>query len=117
MLTKIFHSFTYAVNGLVTTWKEELNFRIELFFGLLVVICIFVFNFNFIESIFCVFAIIMVLTSEIINTAVEDLCNKVEPKHDQIIAKIKDTMAGFVFVTGFGAFIIGIVVFYHHFLL
>jgi diacylglycerol kinase len=116
MLTKIYHSFLFAWNGFQTTWREEQNFRVELLIGIIVVFFILFFKFSFIESAFSIIAITIVLTAEIINTAVEDLCNKVEPQHDSIIGKIKDTMAGFVFVACFGAFIIGLLVFYNHFL-
>jgi diacylglycerol kinase len=116
MITKIYHSFIFALNGLKTAWKEELNFRIEIFVGIVVVFCILFFKFSFIETTFSVIAIIMVLISEILNTAMEDLCNKVQPEHDPIIGKIKDTMAAFVLVSSLGAGIVGILVFYNHFI-
>ncbi|MEI6479125.1 MAG: diacylglycerol kinase [bacterium] len=50
------------------------------------------------------------------NTAIEDLCNKVEPEHDPAIGKIKDTMAAFVFVSSIGVSILGILIFAHHFI-
>ena len=115
MITKIHHSFLFAWSGLKTTWKEEYNFRVEVLVGAIVMFFISFFGFSFIETILCVIGIVMVLTAEIINTAVEDLCNKIEPQHDPIIGKIKDTMAGFVFISVLGAIIIGFLVFYTHF--
>ncbi|HBD24865.1 MAG: hypothetical protein A2566_01110 [Candidatus Zambryskibacteria bacterium RIFOXYD1_FULL_40_13] len=115
MITKIYHSFLFALNGLKTTWREEHNFRLEILAGAVVLFCIIFFDFTFIETTFSVLAIVMVLTAEIVNTAIEDLCNKVEPKHDSIIAKIKDTMAGFVLIVCLGAFAVGVLVFYNHF--
>lgn len=116
MLTKIYHSFTFALNGLKTTWKEEQNFRIEILIGAIVVFCILFFKFSLVETLFSVVAVTIVLISEIINTAVEDLCNKVQPEHDPIIGKVKDTMAAFVLVSSLGAGIVGILVFYNHFI-
>jgi diacylglycerol kinase len=115
MLTKIYHSFLFAKNGLLTTWREEHNFRIEILVGFVVVFFIIFFDFTFVESALCILAITIVLIAEILNTAVEDLCNKVEPQHDPIIGKIKDTMAAFVLVSCLGAGVIGLLVFYHHF--
>ncbi|MCX6702111.1 MAG: diacylglycerol kinase [Candidatus Zambryskibacteria bacterium] len=116
MITKIYHSFLFAWNGLQTTWKEEQNFRIEILVGVVVVFCILFFQFSFIETVLSVIAIAVVLTAEIINTAIEDLCNKVEPQHDFVIGKIKDTMAAFVLISVLGAAIVGFMVFYNHFL-
>ncbi len=115
MLKKSLNSPKYAWNGLRTAWREQHNFRMAVLCAIVVLFCIFYFNFTYVESALCVFAIVMVLGSEVANTAVEDLCNRVEPNHDSTIGKIKDTMAGFVLITAFGAFVVGILVFYHHF--
>ena len=55
--------------------------------------------------------VIAVLAAEIVNTAIEDLCNKVEPNTDSVIGKIKDTMGGFVFIVALGSAIIGVMIF------
>lgn len=115
MLQKSINSFMYACRGLKTTWLEERNFRIEILFTAIVTFCIVYFDFTLIESALCVLAITLVLSAEMVNTAIEDLCNFVEPEHNYIIGKIKDTMGGFVFVTVWGAIVIGIIVFYSHF--
>ena len=115
MITKVFHSFLFAWRGLLTVWNEEHNFRIEIVVALLVIFSIFYFQFSFIEAVLCIIAMTIVLSAEIINTVIEDLCNKVEPHHDQIIAKIKDTSGAFVLVSVLGAIIVGLLVFYHHF--
>ena len=115
-LTKSYQSFFYALNGLKTTWQEEHNFRVDFFCAILVLTLAFYFNFNFIEYALCIFAITIVLAGEIVNTAIEDLCNKVQPNHDPVIGKIKDVMAAFVFITASGDFVIGVLVFVHHFL-
>ena len=108
-------SFKFAWNGLKTVWREEVNFRIEVLAGLLVTFCLVYFQFSFEESAFCLLAVTIVLCSEIINTVVEDLCNKVQLNHDPVIGKIKDMMASFVFVSCLGALITGLIVFSHHF--
>ncbi len=109
-------SFKYAFRGLKATWKEESNFKIEVFVSIFVLFCLFYFDFSFVEKMFCLISITLVLSAEIINTAIEDLCNKVEPSIDPVIAKIKDTSSAFVLVASFGALLLGIFVFTNHFL-
>lgn len=109
-------SFKYAWNGLKTVWLEEANFRIEIIAGALVVISIIYFNFSLLESALLVFAITLVLVSEIINTIVEDICNKIESNQDQTIGKIKDMSASFVFLSSICSIVIGALVFYSHFM-
>ncbi len=109
-------SFKYAWNGLKTVWLEESNFRVEVFAAILVIISIFYFDFALLESALVVFAVTLVLVSEIINTIVEDLCNKIQPEQDAVIGKIKDMSATFVLLSSLGAFVVGILVFYSHFM-
>jgi len=115
MIQKTINSFRYAFRGLRTTWDEEHNFRTEVFFAVLVVASIFYFDFSFIEAALLVLAMTFVLCAEIINTVVEDLCNKVEPGHDAIIAKIKDTSGAFVLIAVIGAIGCGVFVLLNHF--
>ncbi len=115
MLQKTINSFTYAIRGLKTVWNEEHNFRTEVVGAVLVIASMFYFEFSLLESALLVFAITLVLVSEIINTVVEDLCNKVEPSHDPIIAKIKDTSGAFVLLSAVGSVVIAVLVFLNHF--
>ncbi len=114
MLKRIFDSFSFAWNGLRTTWREEQNFKIEVVGATLVIFFIFYFRFSFVESALCIMAITIVLSAEIINTALEDLCDKIESRHDPIIGKVKDTTGAFVLISVLGATIVGALVFYHH---
>lgn len=109
-------SFLYALNGLKTVWIEERNFRIEILIGIIVAIIAYYLNFSFAESSLVTVAIVIVLMSEIINTVIEDLCDKVESSQDAQIGKIKDLGASLSLVSSIGAGILGILVFAHHFL-
>ena len=117
MIKKVFISFGYAKQGLLTVWKEEYNFRIEVIFTILILGIMYYFNFSLLEFIICIIAMTFILSAEIVNTAIEDVCNKIEPNRDPAIGKIKDTMAGFVFITVISGLTIGFLVFYNHFLL
>ncbi|MEK7662542.1 MAG: diacylglycerol kinase [Patescibacteria group bacterium] len=113
---KFYKSFLYALKGLKAVWNEEHNFRLEIIAAAAVLVSIFYFDFSYVESALSILAIVLVLSAEIVNTVIEDLCNKVEPRQDLGIAKIKDTMAAFVLVTTLGAGILGVIVFSNHFL-
>lgn len=47
-----------------------------------------------------------VLSMELINTALEKICDKIEPKFDPVIGLIKDCAAGAVFMMSIGAMLI-----------
>lgn len=104
-----------ATNGLKIVFKEERNFRIQLVAALVVFAAAFALQFSFPELLGVTVAVLMVLLGEIVNTAVEDLCNKVEPQHDAQIGAVKDVMAAYVLLAAFGSVVLGVITVVHHF--
>lgn len=115
MFGKILKSFVYAFRGLKTVWREERNFRLGTAISVSIIALIYFFRFSYIESAIVIIAAILVLGAEILNTAIEDLCNKVEPNQNGAIGKIKDIMAAFVLMASIGAVFLVAIVFLHHF--
>ncbi len=113
----IAHSFRDAFAGLFTVWSEERNFRVQVVAAVLVGIAMFSLGFDYLETAIVIFAIVLVLTTEVVNTAFEDAMNKIEPHHDPLVGRIKDIAAGAVILSVIGAVVIGILVFGHHFFL
>ena len=115
MLKKTFDSFVCAVKGIVIVFKEERNFSIILFFAVVALSIGYYFDFTHIEFSICAVIITMVLVAEMVNTAIEDICNKIEPNQDPVIGKIKDISSGFVLLASVGAGVAGLLVFLNHF--
>lgn len=101
--------------GFRTVWREERNFKIQLGVAMLVFAGACYFSFSFEEFLAVLFAVVLVLSAEMVNTAIEDLCNRVQPHHDPAIGRIKDIMAGYVLLISFGVLAVGITVLLHHF--
>lgn len=110
-MTKLIKSFEWAMNGIRTVWREEVNFRIEIFFGVLAVVLGTYLHILVFEWMIIAVCIGAVLAAEMLNTAIEDLCNKVEPNIDPVIGKIKDVMGGFVLVVSITSMAIGLMIF------
>lgn len=108
---KLAKSFEYAMKGLLTCWKEENNFRIELFLGVISITAAFLFQIKTIEFAIVFITITIVLAVEILNTAFEELCDKLRPENDPYVAKIKDLAAAAVLISSMGAVAIGIFIF------
>lgn len=116
-MLRFFQSLSHAFRGLKTAWKEEPNFRIQTVLSGLVLCGSFYFQLSYTEFIAVVVSIVLILSAEIFNTAIEDLCNKVEPKEDSQIKKIKDLIAAGVLASSLGGFILGVFTFLHHFII
>jgi undecaprenol kinase len=111
MLKRKVASFGYAVNGFRIAFKEETNFQIQLVLAVIAIVLGIYFKISPIEWLFIVTAIGIVLTAELLNTALEELCDMLRTTHDPHVAKIKDLAASAVLVSSAMALIVGIVVF------
>jgi diacylglycerol kinase len=113
-MKRFFMSFLDALRGLRVVFNEEPNFRVIIVGAIAALGAAWYFHFSTTEALFILVAIALVVGGEIINTIVEDLCNKVEPAYDPVIGKIKDMAAGFVLVSALCAFLIGAIMISTH---
>lgn len=105
-------SFKYALNGLWLVLKEEHNFWIHLLATAVVVTSGFYFQVLRSEWLWLVFAIGLVLTAEVFNSAIERLVDLKQPERDPKAGKIKDLAAAAVLIAAITAAIIGGLIFW-----
>lgn len=104
-------SFGYAMNGIREVIKSEMNMRIHLAASLLVIIMGLIFSINWIEWIFIIICIALVLSAEIANTVVEKYLNAIHPEFNPKIGLIKDMAAAAVLILALSSFSIGMIIF------
>lgn len=114
MINNKIKSLTYALRGFKNVWMEESNFRIITFFAVVALVVGYYFDFTITEYSITIVLITITMIAEMINTAIEDLCNKMEPNQDIFIGKIKDISSGFVLVASIGSAIAGLCIFWSH---
>jgi len=110
-LRKRILSFTHAIHGIAIMLKYEHNSRIYLITLLLVTALGLYLRIAPTE--WATIAIVsgMVLVSELINSAIEDLADIVNPEWDEKIGRIKDYTAGAVLVSAIVSIIAGLIIF------
>lgn len=108
---KRLQSFKYAINGLKILFKEEHNARVHLAVAIIVIIGGIVFSVSIVEWIILCFAIGLVISFEIINSAIENLADFVSPQYHNLIKKVKDLSAAAVLVSTISSIIAGILIF------
>lgn len=111
---KFSRSFTYASKGIINLFKTEQNARFHILVAFLVGVLAYLLRVTRIEATILFFAMISVLSIEIINTAIEKLIDVVHPESHAKIEFIKDAMAGAVLIASIIAFVVGILIFYPH---
>jgi undecaprenol kinase/diacylglycerol kinase (ATP) len=110
-ITKRLKSFGFAFNGLRILFKEEHNSRIHFFATVIVIIAAILFELNTYEWIAIIFSIGLVITTEIINTAIENIADFLTTDKNDNIKKIKDLSAASVLISSMTAILIGVIVF------
>ncbi len=114
---KNLQTFKHAINGITHVFKNEQNFKIHSIAAILVIIAGFFFSIDKTEWMIIIIAITSVITLELLNSAIEYLCNFVSPDYNNKIKIIKDASAGAVLIAAIGAFILGLVIFVPKFIL
>ncbi len=104
-------SFLYALQGVRQVFATEANMRIHLIFTVLVIICGFIFKISVTEWLFCILSFGLVISMEMINTAIEKYVDFVTPEYHVDAGKAKDIAAGAVLISAFFAAIVGLIIF------
>jgi diacylglycerol kinase len=113
-MKKFLKSFTHALRGLQHALLYEQNFRIELFCAFVTIGCAFVFTISKLQWFVVIINIAAVLTAELFNTAIENICNMIHRATHPTIKIIKDVSAAAVVVTALCAFVCGCIIFIPH---
>jgi diacylglycerol kinase (ATP) len=110
-INSFFRSIYTAFTGVVFVIRVERNARLHLIIALLVFILSVALGISDAELAAVFFAVILVFTAEIVNTALEKTLDLIEPKDSGQVRVIKDIAAGAVLVSALGAAAIGIAIF------
>ncbi len=110
-LNKRIRSFKYAFNGLWEVVLREHNFRIHLLAAGVAVYAGFYFNISGDEWIAIILVIAMVWSFEIVNAAIEKLCDVVLPREDKRIKLIKDMAAAAVLLAAIASLVVAAIIF------
>jgi diacylglycerol kinase len=110
-LKKFFYSFTYPIKGLKYAYRNEQNLAVDVGIAILVVIAGVLFDISVNEWAIIALTIGMVISLELINTAIEAVVDLVTEEYHPLAKVAKDTSAASVFICAIAASIVGIIIF------
>lgn len=108
-------SFVDALSGLKYAFKNEQNFRVQTIVALLILAVTLIFPLRQWEIILIIIMILVVLVTELLNTALERFTDLLKPRLYHYVKAVKDIMAGAVLLTSLGAVVIGMLIFFPYF--
>lgn len=111
-MIKLVKSFGYAWQGIFYCIQTQLNFRIHLVVMLMVIIGGFILKVSTTEWLFITGCSMLVLALELLNTAIEKLCDTISTEVKPEIKIIKDVSAAAVLLGAAGSVVIGSIIFF-----
>src|SRR3989344_4173042 len=108
---KLARSFGFAFEGIWYTLKHQQNMRIHFLFAILVIIASIYFSVTPFEMGILGVMILLVLCTEMINTALETMVDLIVKEHREEARIAKDVSAGMVLLAVMGSVVVGILIF------
>ena len=110
-MKKLIYSFKYAFEGILTGLKKEQNMKIHIIIMILVIIFGIMLKINTTEWIICILLFGLVISMELMNTAIENTVNLITKEKNQQAKIAKDVAAGAVLASAIVSAIIGLMIF------
>jgi undecaprenol kinase/diacylglycerol kinase (ATP) len=111
MLRKKWRNLISAIAALGYLWREELSFRIQVLGGLATFALAYFLHISPVEWLFVVLVTGAIVSTEAINTAIEEICDALIDEHHPRVGRIKDVGALASALIGFAALVIGLIIF------
>ncbi len=105
-------SFNHAVTGIILAMKTEKNLRFHYVIAIAVIGLSLFFDFSRLEFMILLFAISLVLVTEMLNTAIEKSIDLITRDYHPLAKIAKDVAAGAVLISGMNALVVGYLLFF-----
>lgn len=110
MVRRFFEKFHAAFAGIKAGLMYDRSILLQFLMALMSLAFFAWFGIDTIEWLFVISAIFVVLITEFLNSAIEDLCDLLIRKHDFQVRRIKDIAAAAVLLAAFYAIAIAIII-------
>lgn len=104
-------SFKHAFSGLAWALSTQPNFRIHLVLSLIALVLSWYFRITRIELVIIVFTIVLGLTAELVNTALESMTDLITKEWREEAKIAKDVSAGMMLTAAIGAVVVAVIIF------
>ncbi len=105
------NTFIHAAGGIGHAFRKEANFRVHVLALVLVFALGVALHISATEWLFVAGCSMLVLSMELINTAIENMCNLISTEYHPLIKIIKDVAAAAVLVSAIGSVVTGCIIF------
>ena len=105
-------SYKYAMKGIWLAFRDEQNMAFHLVAAVAVIVLNFILDVNRMDWLITLILIGVVWMSELFNTTIEKLADRVTGDQDALIGKVKDLASGAVLVICIVAVVCAVIIYY-----
>lgn len=109
-MKRLYKAFFYSLSGIKSAWKDEAAFRLEIAIAVIMLPAAFMFAPDKISLILMISSILLVLVTELLNSAVEAAIDRFGEEIHPLAKKAKDTASAAVLIALVNAGVIWLVV-------
>ena len=95
---QVWNAFRWSMKGLRAAWRHEASFRLEAMLAVVLVPMGLWLGDGGVEKLLLVLAPLLVLSAELLNSAIEAVVDKVSPEFNELAGRAKDMGSAAVFV-------------------
>ena len=110
-MKKLIRSFGFAFKGFKYAFTTQQNFRIHVFAAILAAVAGWWLNISANEWQWVILCIMLMLVTEMLNTAIETLTDLVSPDYNKLAGHVKDVSAGAVLLVAIFSLTTGCIIF------
>ncbi|CAM4195333.1 diacylglycerol kinase family protein [Erysipelothrix inopinata] len=110
LVNRTIKKFQCAIQGIIAGLRFDKSIKIQFVFAILSIVFFSFFRITTNEWLFVLSAIFLVLITEFLNSAIEDVCDLVEKKYDLHVKEVKDIAAGAVLLAALYAVVVAVII-------
>ena len=95
---QVWNAFRWSMKGMRAAWRHEASFRLEAMLAVVLVPLGLWLGDGGVEKLLLVLAPLLVLSAELLNSAIEAVVDKVSPEFNELAGRAKDMGSAAVFV-------------------
>jgi diacylglycerol kinase (ATP) len=114
-IKRIYQALFYSKDGFITAFKSETALRQELMLLIISIIVLIFAPFSYLEKLFLIFATIVVLITELLNSAIEAVVDLASPNYHKLAKNAKDIASSAVLLSLLFLSVCWIVIGYQYF--
>lgn len=114
-IKRVYGAFFYSIDGLISCFRHEAAFRQEVCLAFILIPIAFLMRVSHVETLLLVGSVMLVLLTELLNSSIEAIVDKVVTEFDPLAKRSKDMGSAAVLVSILWMSLVWIWILYQHF--